>query len=1504
MPITTDTLYKPDRLNLIFAASGLSLLFTVGWMMVEDHNAPWKFHQADFHRNVATLTLVELERYASPDFQRQLAAAAEALASAEESLQANPDYQQHSGEMSENEAQLQGATLKYNDAKAVYDVSKQRYERADTLSGRGSSTYETAKQNLEAQRELLAGRRLTKETLEDKIAKNKADLDKLSEQRDAAQKHHAALLRQREAAETKLSEFERSYVNLIRNNLLDFAAGSVRPKQVVLPYVRSNLNFLDTYQIDRCQSCHIAIDNKEFTQEELVVKLALSIAAVNSGRHYPQTAVATVERGSVVTQDFTLSYGRESSDPAPTTIAPSDGSGVDFSGHVFGEPVAPAAKATPLFGAVVRVSSGGRQLGEARTDLAGRFEIRVVESAAAAEYTIVAAPAEAPLELPFTLPIVKRVGDDESQPAKADYIDQLAHLDEAREQKIRDLWDNLTLVGDDQRKSDIFDAVLVAANAHRESLGQTPLKLEQPLLAHPKLELYVSPDSPHPLKTMGCTSCHGGNGQETSFTTAIHSAATREQEEEWREKYEGRIDYSLAHHFWNRPMLPKKYSEASCAKCHPQVADVARHENRPLATTITLGRQLFTQVGCINCHKVADLDDSRRVGPDLSHIAEKLKPEFVQPWIWYPRDFRPSTWMPHFFKQENNYARSDLPNDPDPDPELRTQTEVAAMSYYLFTFSTPYEPEQIPQDIAAAGDIEAGRQLFDTVGCLGCHAALAHVRPGHQASLGVEWIAADKAHRDGLDPLKAVRQAQGMTYGEQARYALKHLTPERRERMLARRKRVGNALLAARIDGDSATVARLEEELAGIFVPNAFTRFGPELSGIGSKVSIGWLYDWLRNPRHYHSDTKMPRLRLSEKEALDVAAYLTTFKNDEFKQFTFEVDDKRTAMLEQIMKLLLEGQNSQATVERIIDSNGKDRYEKDGDEKDPLTETLVGLLERSFASRGEARRRIEALDWQGKRLAFVGNKMINHYGCYSCHTIAGFEKTTRPGTELTTWSEKSLGQLDFAFFEHLFERDLDESFYKVYPESETFEHLLRDVEQDDAHLTHTHASFGYYKLRNPRIYDRGKVKGPYDKLKMPNYLLSLDQADALTAYLLSRQTPFVTAEIVPDEASHLPAIAAGRNLAAELNCVGCHNIEGNSATVHQYILASAAGAGDTGGGDEEDEEEEEEEEEGGDAPKQLTPEQQARRIIAAGDGEYDEVNGPPWLRGQGAKVQHDWFYNFLLNVEPLRPWLQIRMPSFNLTNEQAAALVQYFAAVSRRESENLAEHLAALDKYMVGKRKEAVMRGDPPPAEGRAYGDEWYREPRYKPTARFLARYAIDNRLLNAVDFRAGLSPEDLREAYASARTQAAFMRDLYDVHYPFVTRSVGAGFDEQRFDLGRQLVINELDCLACHALGDPNVPGANKTPSAPNLSLTYQRLRPEWLNAWMQEPAWIQPGTQMPQWFVDGKTAFVDFGDVRAELEAKYGKTGREQIDLLMEFLYQAGARSYTGVKGGAPEQ
>ena len=54
--------------------------------------------------------------------------------------------------------------------------------------------------------------------------------------------------------------------------------------------------------------------------------------------------------------------------------------------------------------------------------------------------------------------------------------------------------------------------------------------------------------------------------------------------------------------------------------------------------------------------------------------------------------------------------------------------------------------------------------------------------------------------------------------------------------------------------------------------------FGQPLENIGNKTTYEWIYNWVRDPKHYSPATYMPNLRLTDAQVADVATYLSTLK--------------------------------------------------------------------------------------------------------------------------------------------------------------------------------------------------------------------------------------------------------------------------------------------------------------------------------------------------------------------------------------------------------------------------------------------------------------------------------------------------------------------------------------------------------------------------------------------------------------------------------------------------
>jgi hypothetical protein len=153
-----------------------------------------------------------------------------------------------------------------------------------------------------------------------------------------------------------------------------------------------------------------------------------------------------------------------------------------------------------------------------------------------------------------------------------------------------------------RQQADHRQALSAALNAYLKKEGRPEIQLGQPLLAHPNLDMFVSPESAHPMKSMGCTVCHEGSGQETDFIFAAHTPKTHAEEKEWEEKYYMKewgvpqATFHLVQEFWERPMLLPYYTSASCAKCHHQIMDLER-----LTVTMSRGSAIRARSGRTCC---------------------------------------------------------------------------------------------------------------------------------------------------------------------------------------------------------------------------------------------------------------------------------------------------------------------------------------------------------------------------------------------------------------------------------------------------------------------------------------------------------------------------------------------------------------------------------------------------------------------------------------------------------------------------------------------------------------------------------------------------------------------------------------------------------------------------------------------------------------------------------------------------------------------------------------
>lgn len=776
-------------------------------------------------------------------------------------------------------------------------------------------------------------------------------------------------------------------------------------------------------------------------------------------------------------------------------------------------------------------------------------------------------------------------------------------------------------------------------------------KLPQPLASHPRLDLYVSDNSPHPANTYGCTVCHWGWDRETDFSRAGHTPDNRikrpylqdpktgfwvpapsadendgdtvnqpklqtvsmTQREAWEKNYHWQHQ-----EFLTQPMRNQKYIQASCLKCHQNQTHL------PGGEALDNGRRLIGQLGCWSCHKMKQMETYtlHKVAPgeDFDSICKTfdVEPEQLRRLNNLPKDVRLKVGQelsipirilhktgPNLrkiaAKTDKPWTRKWLedpvafrPNTYMPkfwglDNNTDPDRDAVEINAVTEFLFTVSETPTYPS-LPVPGDRARGEELVKQVGCLACHVIDERVTE--------------------LRPPPAV--AKTMSTWEYRR-------------------------------------ARSQ---------------GPQLFGTGSKTSKEWIFAWVKNPKQYHPSTKMPDLRLSDQEAADIAEYLASLrapatdaatppriKEHRLDEVTLEYlqvnlsraqAEKKIHDLDDLIEPFFVDEETRRYYEdptRLAreEAQLKKLHQEFEDTFDDAIERKAKQLESQLAAikakMAAARQRVTNLETTQKKNLFLGSKLISRYGCYACHDIQGFENAKPIGAELSEWGSKPVSKLDFGLL--------------------TIEHdRIAWLEQ---------------KLRAPRSYDLGRIgvtRTPQEHLKMPKFNLTDEQIDQIITFVSGMTDEKLTFEeprsLTPTEFQ----IERGRWLLKELNCAACHVIEGRGGAIRSTITTAGM--------------------------------------------EPPMVSGLPGQLRQGQRTNPDWLFRFLKHpvTGEIRPWLKVRMPTFGLSDAEANVLVRYFALEGKTQFPYKSPPVTPTPEHLaIGKRLfEGLECGKCHIVEGKAKG--------------------------------------------------------------------------------------------------------------------------------------------------------------------------------------------------------
>lgn len=1081
----------------------------------------------------------------------------------------------------------------------------------------------------------------------------------------------------------------------------------------------------------------------------------------------------------------------------------------------------------------------------------------------------------------------------------------------------------------------------------------------KPYCSHPRMDLFVGSTSPHPVERFGCTICHQGQGSGTSFQNGSHTPNSNIQEEKWAGKYGW-----FNNHHWIEPMLPTRFDQASCLKCHFNVVELeasTRFPDPPAAKLIH-GYETIREYGCFGCHEINGFDgpskrlgpdmrvepqyfaaaeqlladpgfkelgatavelaqkvsahpednaarrqlmalvnrdqeqtdksknpdgkpalqpdsyrlasvlkdveapgDLRKVGPSLRHVSSKVGYQFLYDWLRNPKDFRPTTKMPRFFGLHDHLEGETLERT-----KKYEELEIRGITEYLLSASQPYSTVQPAEGVAAAS-AERGKKVFETRGCLACH-----------------------AHDD---------------------------------------------------------------------FPAGHAHQGPDLSRIAEKLLLDnpeqgakWLYSWVREPNRYHNRTVMPNVFLepypvnkmengkevrdadnkpiveqTNDPAADVVAYLmkptsehpwkpaaaipsqkdlpAVSTAEQLKTFRAEGYTDPVKKLTELEALAYEDLAGKYAVARATDvlEKGVSAEQARGDEL-----ALVGVTPENRAA---------------KLLEFVGRRSISKYGCFGCHDIPGYEDGKAIGAALADWGRKDPAKLAFenigAYVHHVMEHGHGGGHaanghathgHGDAPVAEkpkaTNEPLAltlaaghaegsdSDLKMGEEYLlgkleSHEREGFLWNKLNRPRSYDYKKSEKPHkDRLRMPKFTFSLDdkkQAETIEAVMtfvlgLVADPPPSQYVFTPD--TRQQQLIAGRKLLEKYNCGGCHTLG-----LERLDLVFKPGTSELN------------------IPSAdhkffpfqeptVTPEQAAASTKLDKSGReratlwgmfsrnkdtgeiavLDEDGSPvedPSAEPAGTKFSYQ-FNNYEPaivdgNPVPVTPRSFIFPDSLLAKTGPGAQTVRYWPAPGGDLTKLL---------FPVVLRDAVTKPGNPAEAFG------WLPPPLFNEGRKVQTKWLHDF-LLDPQPIRpaAVLRMPKFNMSSAEAQAFAEYFAAMDNAPYPYEVNpqqseaylTEAAKEHPQRMDVAMKIITSSSGCVKCHIIGDYS-PGGDPKALGPQLSEVHQRLRPDFVKSWIANPHAHLPYTAMLRVIEATKpSAAGAFDPDVAKLEKKPGESDED---------------------------
>jgi len=319
----------------------------------------------------------------------------------------------------------------------------------------------------------------------------------------------------------------------------------------------------------------------------------------------------------------------------------------------------------------------------------------------------------------------------------------------------------------------------------------------------------------------------------------------------------------------------------------------------------TTGATLYGESFCASCHAVQNAAGNvvgGNIGPELTRIGNKAKPEWLRAWVRDPHAYDPKTEMPHY---------------------RYTEQQVAMIETFLLAKSDSDLLANVHLDLATADQIAHGKSLVMEYGCASCHEIAGIKRPENFApeltrigSKSVTQLIFLTGMQHTLPDYIAgkIRQPRAFAPGlKMPQYSFTSAQTDALTTALLAQNDYSQSLppkfvVAAPVASHYRPAGKAGQIMADLacFSCHAINGRGgdmaPDLTWEGSSVQRKWLEDFFRNPATLRPALirRMPKFNLTNEEISILTDYImTVYQTPEFDRDSMPDSGYPPAQIEQ-----------------------------------------------------------------------------------------------------------------------------------------------------------------------------------------------------------------------------------------------------------------------------------------------------------------------------------------------------------------------------------------------------------------------------------------------------------------------------------------------------------------------------------------------------------------------------------------------------------------------------